>query len=139
MSKPGKISAETKKGACCYGIVTYSSTGWKSRNKRFVVGWGNSRQRQRQRRQERQILQKCSYLTTADGQLLYKEPSGNTTGRHFGLLQYLSLSSLVKWCLCSMERFPVRIVSFLRIIPLSEPHHGITVEQSDTSLLAVDL
>ena len=40
MSKPDKIPIETKKGACYYGIITYSSTGWKSRDKRFVVGWG---------------------------------------------------------------------------------------------------
>ena len=40
MSKPDKISAEAKKGACYYGIVTYSSTGWKSQDKKFVVDWG---------------------------------------------------------------------------------------------------
>ena len=40
ISKPDKISAEAKKGICYYGIVTYSSTGWKSRDKRFVVDWG---------------------------------------------------------------------------------------------------
>ena len=53
MSKPDKIPIETKKGACYYGIITYSSTGWKSRDKRFVVDWGGrqSHRRQRQRRQ----------------------------------------------------------------------------------------
>ena len=45
-------------------------------------------------------VQKYSHLATAGGQLLYRESARNTSSRHFGLLQYLSVFSLVKWCLC---------------------------------------
>ena len=70
--------------------------------------------RQRQRRQTKTekadkdregkktnwYIQRCSYLTTADGQLPYKEPSGNTASRHSGLYGTCQCSPLLKWCLC---------------------------------------
>ena len=48
-------------------------------------------------------VQRYSYLTTADGQLLYRESAKNTVSRHFGLLQYLSVSSLVEMVYLSAE------------------------------------
>ena len=77
--------------------------------------------KQRQRRQAKTekakkqtnwYIQRCSYLTTADGQLPYKEPSGNTASRHSGLLRYLSAFSLVKRRLCQPERFPCQSYLF---------------------------
>ena len=73
---------------------------------------GKQRQgRQRQRRQTKTekakktdgSVQRYSYLTTAGGQLPYSESAKNTAGRHFGLLQYLSVSSLVEMVYLSAE------------------------------------
>ena len=37
MSKPGKISAKAKKGACYYKRGVHQSTGWKSWDKRLLL------------------------------------------------------------------------------------------------------
>ena len=66
MSKPGKISAETKKGARYYKRGVLQSTGWKSRDKRFVVDWGNSRQRQR--RQKNKLVYSKMFVSYNDRQ-----------------------------------------------------------------------
>ena len=67
MSKPDKISAEAKKGACYYGIAAYSKVRVGSYRTRFVVDWGGqaktekarkTEKAKRQRRQERQRRQK---------------------------------------------------------------------------------
>ena len=53
MSKPGKISIETKKDTCYYEIGAYSKVRVGSYGTRFVVDWGG-RQRQGRQRQRRQ-------------------------------------------------------------------------------------
>ena len=78
MSKPDKISAKAKKGARYYKRGVLQSTGWKSRDKRFVVDWGNSRQRQRrqaktekakrQRRQKNKLVYSKMFVSYNDRQ-----------------------------------------------------------------------
>ena len=146
ISKPGKISAETKKGACCYGIVTYSSTGWKSWDKRLLlIGAG----RQRQRRQERQRRQTKTEKAGKDREgkktdgsvqrycILQRQAGSYRTEnrpeiRQAGTLDCYSTCqcpALLNAVFVQWHGFPVRVVSFLRInISLSEPYHGRTVE-----------
>ena len=118
MSKPDKISIETKKGTCYYngGACSKVRIGSHGTEDLLLIGAANKDRegRQRQRRQTKTekakktdgSVQRCPYPATAGGQLLYKESARNTSSRHFGLLQYLSVSGPVKRCLCSMERVP---------------------------------
>ena len=95
MSKPDKISIETKKGARYYGEGAYSSTGWKSWTKDLLLIGAASKDREGRQRQRRQTK-----TEKAGGQSPYRESARNTTGWHSGLLQYLSVFNPVKWCLC---------------------------------------
>ena len=74
--------------------------------------------RQRQRGQKRQtgLFKKYSYLTTADGQLPYKESARNTASRTLNCYGTCQCSALLNGVFVSRNGFPVRVVSFLIII-----------------------
>ena len=127
MSKPDKIPIKTKKGTCYYGIAASSKVRVGSYGAKKICCWlgrqikiekAKTEKAKKQRRQAKTekagkdregkktnwYIQKYSYLTTAGGQLLYREPAGNTADRHSGLYGTCQCSALLKWRLCSMER-----------------------------------
>ena len=113
--KSDKISAEAKKGARYYKRGVLQGTGWKSWDKRFVVDWGG---RQRQRRQKRQtgLYRNIRILQRQAGS---HRTENRPEIRQVGTLDCYSTcqcSALLNGVFVSRNGFPVRVVSFLRII-----------------------
>ena len=158
MSKPDKISIQTKKGACYYKRGVLQGTGWKlwSKKNLLLVGAADKDRKgkktektdkdregkQRQRRQAKTEKAKKQTGIFKNVRILQRQAGSYRTENQLGIHQVGTLdcystcqrSALLNGVFVSQNGFPVRVVYFFRInISLFEPYHGKTVEQLDTT------
>ena len=115
MSKPDKIPIETKKGTCYYGIAASSKVRVGSYGAKKICCWlGRQIKIEKAKTEKAKRQRRQTKTEKAGGQSPYRESTRNTASRHFGLLQYLSVFNLVKWCLCSIERGPCQSCIFFQ-------------------------